>query len=187
MSRSFHPSPRLDFVAHRRPPGGTERRGKPAAPVSDAECLDHHRRDLPGRVLLLPGDEPAVAHGECLEQAALHVVGPAPLELVLDPERHHLLADEPVAEVLLDVREPGDGLAVDQVGTVRQLEVNERRGAVAVDAGWLLGLVKAAKPIVIRSSADHFESSRGSLSESIWTLPPSGLAIVTATPRWVSS
>jgi hypothetical protein len=40
---------------------------------------------------------------------------------------------------------------------------------------------------VIKSSADHFESSRGSLSGSISTLPPSGLAIVTATPRWVSS
>jgi len=41
--------------------------------------------------------------------------------------------------------------------------------------------------MVIRSSADHFDSSRGSLSASSSTLPPSGLAIVTATPRWVSS
>jgi hypothetical protein len=37
--------------------------------VSDAERLDQHLRDLPGRVLLLPGDEPAIAHGECLIDA----------------------------------------------------------------------------------------------------------------------
>jgi hypothetical protein len=42
-------------------------------------------------------------------------------------------------------------------------------------------------PIVIRSSADHLDSSRGSLSESICTAPPSGLAVVTSTPRSVSS
>ena len=43
------------------------------------------------------------------------------------------------------------------------------------------------KPMVIRSSADHFEGSRGSLSVSSTTLPPSGLAIVTSKPRSVSS
>src|SRR5579859_546574 len=38
------------------------------------------------------------------------------------------------------------------------------------------------KPIVIRSSADHLDSSRGSLSASISTLPPWALAIVTSIP-----
>ena len=103
--------------------------------MSDAECLDQHLRDLPGRVLLLSGDEPTVAHGERFEQPALHVVGSAVLEFVLDPEWHHLLADERVAEVLLDVREPGDGLAVDQVGAVGQREVDQRRRAEAASAG----------------------------------------------------
>jgi hypothetical protein len=42
----------------------------------DPKCLDHHLRDLPPRLLLLTSDQPAVAHGERLEQAALHVVAP---------------------------------------------------------------------------------------------------------------
>ena len=42
-------------------------------------------------------------------------------------------------------------------------------------------------PIVIRSAADHFDGSRGSLSASICTLPPPGLATVTSMPRSVSS
>src|SRR5438876_11628963 len=51
---------------------------------SDPERLDHHLGDLPPGVLLLAGDQPAVAHGERLEQAALDVVGAALLEHVLD-------------------------------------------------------------------------------------------------------
>ena len=47
------------------------------SPASDAESLDQHLRDLPGRVLLLSGDETAVAHSERFEQAALNVVGAA--------------------------------------------------------------------------------------------------------------
>ena len=81
-------------------------------------------RSPPSRVtrcrapLLLSGDESTVADGEGFEQAALDVVGASLIELILDPERHDLLADEGVAEVLLDVGEPGDGFAIDQVGAV---------------------------------------------------------------------
>src|SRR5215469_3326573 len=73
-------------VASRLRPDGTGAAAS-TAQVSDAECLDQHLRDLPGRVLLLPGDEAAVADGECLEQPALHVVGAAAPEFVLDPEQ----------------------------------------------------------------------------------------------------
>src|SRR5262252_5784824 len=84
-----------------------------AALRSDTESFDQHVGDLPCRVLLLSGDQPAVADRECLEQPTLYVVGAALLELVLDPKRHHLLPDEVVAEFLLDVRESRDGLARD--------------------------------------------------------------------------
>ena len=74
--------------------------------------------DLTARVLLLAGDEPAVAHGERLEQAAMDVVGAALAQGVLDAPGHDLLADERVAVVLLHVGEAGDGLARDEVGAV---------------------------------------------------------------------
>src|SRR5215468_1170460 len=108
MPGSFPPAPRSGSGAHRGPRLGWRNAVRPPTPVSDAECLDWHLRDLSGRVLLLPGDEPAVPHRECFEQPALHIVGPALPELVLDPKRHHRLADERVAEVLLDVGKPGD-------------------------------------------------------------------------------
>src|SRR5438876_9369989 len=67
---------------------------------SDPERRDHHLGDLPPGVLLLASDQPAVANGERLEQAALHVVGTPRLQHVLDAPWHHLLTDERVAEVL---------------------------------------------------------------------------------------
>jgi hypothetical protein len=41
--------------------------------------------------------------------------------------------------------------------------------------------------MLMRSSDDHFDGSRGSDNASNSTLPPSGLAIVTSTPRSISS
>src|SRR5690348_5330848 len=76
--------------------------------LSDSQHLDQGVGDLAARVLLLAGDQPPVADDERLEQAALHVVG-APLpECVLDPPGHHLLPDELVRVVLLDIGEAGN-------------------------------------------------------------------------------
>src|SRR5690242_10579921 len=52
-------------------------------PPSDAQCFDHRLGDLAARVLLLAGDQPPVADDEGLEEAALHVVGPALAQRVL--------------------------------------------------------------------------------------------------------
>src|SRR5207248_9003971 len=75
--------------------------------ISHPRRFDQHLGDLAPRVLLLAGDQPAVAHGKGLEQTTVDVVGPVLFEHVLDPPRHHLLSDEAVTELLLDVREAG--------------------------------------------------------------------------------
>src|SRR4051812_36816398 len=84
--------------------------------ISNPQCLDHRSRDLATRVLLLSSNQTPVAHYKCREQAAVDVVRAALAQRVLQPPRHHPLSDRRVGEVLLHVREAGQGLAVDQVG-----------------------------------------------------------------------
>jgi hypothetical protein len=130
---------------------------------SDSEGVDHELGDVGAGVLLLAGDELVVADREGLEEAGLNVVG-APLSgLVLDPEGHHALADGGVAEVLLDVGEAGDGLALDQAGAVGQLDVQQRADAMAQRRRGLLGFVEG--PIA------RFRSS-SSRNWNIGPLPP---------------
>src|SRR5262245_17182889 len=103
----------------------------------DPERSDHQLGDLGARILLLAGDQAPVADGEVLEQAGLDVVRSSLSELVLDAVRHHLLSDRPVDVVLLDVREPGHRLALDEVGAVGELHVDQRGDSMAEDRGRL--------------------------------------------------
>ena len=83
------------------------------AALSDAERSDYCLADLCPGVLLLSGNQPAITDNEGLEQTAVDIVRPSTSEVVLNPKGHHLLADRLVGEVLLDVRETGDGLPFD--------------------------------------------------------------------------
>src|SRR5262249_21134687 len=114
------------------------------SPPLNTQRADYQFGDLRARVLLLAGDQAPVADGEVPEEPALDVVGTAFAELILDPVGHHLLPDRPVDVVLLDVRESGHRLALDEVGAIRQLHVDQRGHSVAEDCGRLLGLIEGS-------------------------------------------
>ena len=83
-------------------------------------------------VLLLPGDEQAVTHGE-LTKALVDdevALGDRP-GLVLDPERLEPPAHEAIGEALFRVGEAGPGLAGDEELTRGEPRLQERAGAVA--------------------------------------------------------
>src|SRR6516162_400340 len=110
--------------------------------MSNAERGNYRLADLRSGVLLLSGDQAAITHYEGFEQAALDIVRPSTPEVVLNPKRHHLLADCFVGEVLLDVREPGYSLPFDQIGPVGKLDLDQCGDAVAQDRSRLFGLVE---------------------------------------------
>src|SRR5215831_10932263 len=96
---------------------------RPCACPSGAQRLREQLGGLLPGELLLPGDQISVTDGEPPPQTGLNVVRAQPLELVLDPPRHDVLVPgedlhlpgSVVGVVLLDVGEPGDGLALCKV------------------------------------------------------------------------
>src|SRR5829696_7729156 len=80
--------------------------------ISDPQRLDHQPCGRRTRVLLMPGDQIAVAYGVRLEGPAHDEVGVVELlRLVLDPERLDPPSDEFVRGALFGVGEPGPDLA----------------------------------------------------------------------------
>jgi hypothetical protein len=107
--------------------------------VLDPESLDDRLRDFARRVLPLAGDQAAVANHEGLERPPWTL---ASRSLSESSTRQGMifLASEAVAVLLLDVGEAGDGLAVDEVGALGELDVDDGGGAVAVGGRRLLRL-----------------------------------------------
>src|SRR5262245_42451267 len=101
------------------------------------------------RVLLLAGDEKAVADGVRLEARGDDEVRALKLLcLVLDPEGLDPLSDALVDVVLFGVREAGPGLPFDEQAAVREPRLQKRAGGVADDGGGLAGLVEVSDQCV---------------------------------------
>src|SRR5262249_44991425 len=116
---------------------------------SNTERLDDQASGGRARVLLLAGDEKAVAYGVRLEARGDYEVRALKLLcLVLDPEGLDLLSDELVDVVLFGVREAGPGLPFDEQAAVREPRLQKRAGGVADDSGGFAGLVEVSDQCV---------------------------------------
>ncbi len=69
-------------------------------------------------ILLLAGDEAAVAYREGFEAATLDVVGTTLFGRILDVPGHHFLPDVVIRILLLYIRETGHSLARDEIGAI---------------------------------------------------------------------
>jgi hypothetical protein len=126
---------------------------------SEADARPHRLADLPAGVLPLAGDKVAVLDAERTETARLHVVRTATPELVLDPPRHNAPPYEGVGIVFFDVRKAGNGLPVDQVGAIRQLQVDECSHAVTEQRRHLTRFVERADRVLktgVVSEREHW-------------------------------
>ena len=81
--------------------------------------------------LLLPRNQPAVAHGKCLEHAAGDKIGVRQFfGVFLDPKRLNALSDEAIGKIFLTVGKTGPGLSVHQQFSIGSFSFEQDAGVV---------------------------------------------------------
>src|SRR5919106_6519657 len=113
---------------------------------SDSERLDDQAGSGGARVLLLAGDQEAVANRVRFEARGDDEVGAAErFRFLLDPEGLNLLSHELVDVVLLGVRESRPCLSFDKQPSVGKTRLEKRAGGMADDRERLSRLVEVAE------------------------------------------
>jgi hypothetical protein len=96
-------------------------------------------------ILLLAGDEAAVAYCEGFETATLDVVGTTLFGCILNVPGHHLLPDVVIGILLFYIREAGYSLARDEIGAIGELDIDESCNPMTEGGGDFPDIVSSSK------------------------------------------